>query len=422
MPHGNASALGVHPARQEEADDRGDAEERGRGRPHRARAGLVRERPGDDHAESEERVSEAHDDRERPSAQPVGRAALDEDGVGDDGDAVPRARGDHDDRGHPDVRRRGGRPESERHEPDRDPVGESHPSLLDPARAEEAADHEPDRTGGDEEPVAEVSGVEHVLREHDLRHVHAGRGEDGDAPRDDDGQQRFRAEGEGEALGEVLPVAPARRALRLLEALADADDQERRDEEADRVHQVGGIRARRRDERAAHERADRPREVVRGLEEAVRLREVFVRDEVGEPRVDGRAEEARRHPRDEGERDDLQRARREREDEEDRRPGEVGDDEDPSARGDVEQPPGKEADDHARQELDHEQGADPRRVLGAIEDVDDERDEREPCPDAGSERRKEEKAESSSLPHEPEAGPPAAPCHGPNRNSAAGDR
>ena len=58
----------------------------------------------------------------------------------------------------------------------------------------------------------------------------------------------------------------------------------------------------------------------------------------------------------------------------------------------------------------------------AIEDVDDECDEREPCPDAGSERRKEEKAESSSLPHEPDASPPAAPCHGPNRNSAIGDR
>ncbi len=217
-------------------------------------------------------------------------------------------------------------------------------------------------------------------------------------------------------------MAPTRCALGLLEALADAHDQERGDEEADPVDDVGRIRARRRDEGAADERADRPREVVGRLQEPVRLRQVLVRDEVGQPRVDRRPEKACRHAGHEGEHDDLQRARREGKSEEDNGPRKVGDHENPAARRDVEQPPREEADDHARQELDDEKRADPGRVLGPVEDVDDERDEREPRADAGRERRKEEKAESSCLPHEPEAGPAAAPCHGPNRNSAARGR
>src|SRR6185503_14961157 len=128
--------------------------------------------------------------------------------------------------------------------------------------------------------------------------------------------------------------------------------------------------------------------------------------EVGEAGVHRRAEEARGDPSEEREQNDLKGCPRERKDEEDAGPRSVREHKDPAARSPVEKPPREEPDDDAREELGHEQRADPGGVLGAIVDVDDQRNECEPGADARGKRREEKEAESSGLPQEPEPGSP----------------
>ena len=109
---------------------------------------------------------------------------------------------------------------------------------------------------------------------------------------------------EPQARGDVVPVALAHGMRDLEQARRDPQDQQRREEERDRVDHVRRVRARRGDEDAAGERADHGRQRVGRLEQALRARQLRVLDEVRQARVDGRPEEAGREP------GDARRARR----------------------------------------------------------------------------------------------------------------
>ncbi len=169
----------------------------------------------------------------------------------------------------------------------------------------------------------------------------------------------------------------------------------RREEERDRVHHVGRVRARRGDEHAADQRAEYGRHRVGRLQQALRARQLVVLDEVGQPRVDSRPEEARRETGDCRERHDLAGARRERERAEDEEAHDVGGDHHAPAREPVDERPDREADRDRRQEVGDQQRRDPAPGVRPVPDVEVERDERHPAPEAGAEGRVEEQAEAA---------------------------
>ena len=157
-----------------------------------------------------------------------------------------------------------------------------------------------------------------------LGHVHGRVREHRHVPGDQHGQQRLRADRQREAVLQVGPVAAARGRGRLQQPLRDAVEEDGRDQERAGVDPVGRVDARSRDERAAGQRAERPGEVVHRLQQGVGAREVLVLDEVRQPGVGGRPEEAGRDAGDRGEGDDLRRARREGQRGEDAEADEVG--------------------------------------------------------------------------------------------------
>ena len=199
----------------------------------------------------------------------------------------------------------------------------------------------------------------------------------------------------------------------LLEVLSDPEDEKRRDCERHRVEPVRGVGPAGRRDRATDDRPEREGKVVGGLDEAVRLGQVAVGDECGEPRVCSGSEEARCDAGDEGEPDDLKRARRERQRAEDTDARKIRGDEDRPSRETVDERAGEQAGGDDREEVDDQERADPARVVGMPVHVDDESDERQPGADAGRERREEEETESGRAPHEAERGSTKAADHGP---------
>ena len=116
-------------------------------------------------------------------------------------------------------------------------------------------------------------------------------------------------------------------------------------------------------------------------------------DEVRHPRVGRRAEEAVREPDHERERHDRACTGREGQRHERREPDEVGADHQPAPREAVDERPEQQADRNRRDEVGDEQRAHPGAGLGALVDVDRERDDGEHRPDTGAERREEEEPE-----------------------------
>ena len=118
-------------------------------------------------------------------------------------------------------------------------------------------------------------------------------------------------------------------------------------------------------------------------------------DEVRQPRVDGRAEEARADPGERGQGDDHRRrwsrtgsaqkiAARSR----------SAADHQALAREPVDERAGEQPDHDRGQDVRDQERADPRPGVGAVLDVDRERDEREPGSEPGEQRREEEQPEA----------------------------
>ena len=147
-------------------------------------------------------------------------------------------------------------------------------------------------------------------------------------------------------------------------------------------------------EEAAEDGADRPADVLHGLEQRVGGRQVLVRDEVGDAGIDGRAEEAVRDAGDGGERDDRAGTARERQREEDRGAEHVGADHEVAPRQPVEERAEREADDDGRQVGDDEDGADPEARVRPVLDVDRERDRRQKGADRRPEGRDRQQAKT----------------------------
>ena len=140
-----------------------------------------------------------------------------------------------------------------------------------------------------------------------------------------------------EAVADVGPVAAALDVAHLEPRGRDPREQERRDDERDRVHPVGEIRPLGRERIAADDGPDHPGQVLDRLQQRGRGGELLVVDEVRHPGVDRRAEEAGRDALDRREDDDHRRAARERERAEDGGAHEVGDDQEAAPREPVDQ-------------------------------------------------------------------------------------
>ena len=91
--------------------------------------------------------------------------------------------------------------------------------------------------------------------------------------------------------------------------------------------------------------------------------------------------------------DDLPCARRERQRAEDEEADDVGRDHHPPAREAVDERADREADRDCGQEVGDQERRDPRSGVREVPDLEVERDERHPAPEAGAECREEEQAE-----------------------------
>src|SRR5439155_21950821 len=98
-----------------------------------------------------------------------------------------------------------------------------------------------------------------------------------------------------------------------------------------------------------------------------------------------------------GEGDDLRGAACEREHAEDGEAGDVCSDHHPSAREAVDEGPDGQAEHDHRQEVGDQERGDPGSGVGAIPDVDGQRDKREPCAEPRAERRQEEEPEAGDV-------------------------
>ena len=173
-----------------------------------------------------------------------------------------------------------------------------------------------------------------------------------------------------------MPAAGCRRGLE--HVLRDPEQERSREQEGGGVDPVRRVDADCRGERAAGQRPERPREVVHRLEERVGRREILVPDQVGQARVDGRTEEARRYAYDRREDDDLRRVRRERQGDERAGAHQVGADHQSAPREPVDERADEQPDHEGRQQVGDQEPGDPRRGMRPLPDVHLERDEGEP--------------------------------------------
>ena len=196
-----------------------------------------------------------------------------------------------------------------------------------------------------------------------------------------------------EAVAKIAEVTSRERALALQQARRDPQHEHDGDRERHRVDRVCSRRAVRRNQNPADQRPQRPAQVLDPLEQRVGAGQLLVGDEVRDPRVDGRAEEAGRETGHRCQADDRRRVRRERQRREDPDPHGVGGDHQRAALEAVEERPEQEPDHDRRQELDDEDGSDPGAGVRPLLDVDGERDCGEQRPGARTEGREEEVAE-----------------------------
>ena len=154
------------------------------------------------------------------------------------------------------------------------------------------------------------------------------------------------------------------------------------------------MRARRRDDDAAEQRAGGPRDVLHRLEERVALVEVALVDEVRQRRVHGGTEDGVAEAADAREHDDPHRRVYERQDDEDDRAHAVRGNHESAPLEPVEERPDDESDDDRREEDRDEKSRDPRARMREVVDLDRQRDRREPGPEQGPERCEKQKPEA----------------------------
>ena len=187
-----------------------------------------------------------------------------------------------------------------------------------------------------------------------------------------------------------------RRCLRdLEEARGNPKDQCSREEKGDRVDPVGPVRAGGRDENASGEWTEHSRHRIGRLEEPLCARELRVLDEVRQPSVDRRAEEAGRKAGDRSQRDDLGCALGKRERTEDEEADEVRGDHHAAPRQAVDERAGREAEHDRGEEVGDQQRAHPGAGPCPVPDVDRQRDEGEPCAQPRAERGEKEQAQAT---------------------------
>jgi hypothetical protein len=143
-------------------------------------------------------------------------------------------------------------------------------------------------------------------------------------------------------------MALRQRLLRAQLRLGDPPHERRGHEKRDRVDDVGNRGAPQCDHARAEDRPDHPRAVLGRLQERVRVRELVVADEVREPCIRGRPEEARGDSRHRCERHDARSRVDEREGGENAEAPEVGRDHQPSPGEAVDERPQQHSDQHDR--------------------------------------------------------------------------
>ena len=196
----------------------------------------------------------------------------------------------------PDVRRHRRDAVADRHEGDPEPVQPAHARARRSTGARgEAADDEPEaRAAPTRSAEAEVAASKIDLRKHDLGHVDAA------LPSMTmfhamstvrSARERRRS---ADAVADVAPVPAALDLPACSCAPGIRSEQHGREEEGERVDPVGEIRALSGDRMPPTSGPDHPRQVVGRLEQRVRARQLVVVDQVRQPRVDRRPEEARR--------------------------------------------------------------------------------------------------------------------------------
>ena len=187
------------------------------------------------------------------------------------------------------------------------------------------------------------------------------------------------------ALGRVLGCPhPTRR---------DPSEEQRRAGKADRVHGVAHVRARRGDDGAADQGADDGRQVRGRAKDRVGRGKIGRVDEVRQPGVRRRPEEARGEARHPGQGDDLPGSAGEDERDEHADADDVRPDHQPAAGEPVDDRTERNADYDRRQEVRDQERAHPPGRVRPVVDVDREGDHREPRADAGHRRREEERPE-----------------------------
>src|SRR5260370_21491327 len=107
----------------------------------------------------------------------------------------------------PDMRRGRGSSDPDRLQEDAGRVDSADGMPLDQRAGREAPDCETETDAAEDEAVAEVSGVEGILRKEDLRGLDRRDRAERDRPDDEHGQQRSRAHDDRESVAKVAEMA-----------------------------------------------------------------------------------------------------------------------------------------------------------------------------------------------------------------------
>ena len=214
--------------------------------PHiQPRADGLGDRAGRERADQRERLHEAAEHGEDLPSSLVRDDLLDQGHVADEADPVPDAEDDGADTPDREVGADGADRHARGGDEERGAVAAVHGQPLDEPERDDVPEQDAGGREGDEHAEADVAGAVRVGREHDLGHVDAGVRERRPAPDQEDRRQVLVVADESEAGSNLAPVRAADPGDEArLEPAADPDEQERRDEEADRVHRVDRARAR----------------------------------------------------------------------------------------------------------------------------------------------------------------------------------
>ncbi len=351
-----------------------------------------------------ERLHEAAEHCEDLSPPFIRHDLLDQGDVADEPDPVAHAEDDSADTPDCEVGADGADGHARRSDEKRGTVAAVHRQPLDEPEGNDTPDQDAAGRERDEHTEADVACTVGFCREHDLRHVDAGVGKRCPAPDQEDRREVAVIANEGESGANLTPVGAADAGSDLrLEPVADANEEEGGDEEADRIQRVHGARAEQRDSDAGDHRAHQGGEVLGSLHERVRGNDGLLADEIGDRRVTPGAEERGREPRERRDGADARGRVNEREHAEAGCAAEVGQDHHPLARPAIDQWPHRDPEDDAGNELCEEQDADPPGGVRLVVERDADREERRP------------RAEGRDQPGEQEVAVPAVPGHADDR-------